>query len=114
MPLLWLVYIYSMRFIVVMKQLLKPMFWIQSVLLGALKFLFTPILWKQITLFETIRLFQRNWGSRFSASWLIRNLELIDYRIVESKLEIAEYIFALRRDRSSLFLVYKPLTSDIL
>lgn len=52
-----------------------------------------------------------NWGSRFSASWLIRNLELLDYRIVESKLEIANYNFALR-DRGSLFLVCQPVSSD--
>ena len=53
-----------------------------------------------------------NWGSRFSASWPIRNLELLGYRIVESKLEIADYNFALR-DRGSLFLVCEPVSSDI-
>lgn len=56
-----------MRFIAAMKQLLKPLFWIQSVFLGALKFFFTPILWKRITLFETIRLFQRNWYHDFTS-----------------------------------------------
>ena len=53
-----------------------------------------------------------DWGSRFSASWLIRNIELLGFKIIESNLQIAEYNHA-QRDRGSLFLVCAPSRLDI-
>ncbi len=51
-----------------------------------------------------------NWGSRFSATWLINNIEILGFEIIESNLETAEYNFA-QRDRGSLFLVCQPISS---
>jgi hypothetical protein len=53
-----------------------------------------------------------DWGSRFSASWLIRKIELLGFRIIESNLETAEYNHA-QRDRGSLFLVCAPTKLDV-
>jgi hypothetical protein len=52
-----------------------------------------------------------DWGSRFSASWLINNIEKLGFKIIESNLETAEYNFA-QRDRGSLFLVCQPMSLE--